>query len=168
MISTDSSLVSLDIFNQWLVTSDMHWAKPVPPDVLQEMLDHSLVFGLYENPDAVVMGGEGASKSNLTMVGIARCVTDFTTFLYLTDVYVGPRLQGQGLGTWLILKVQEVIDSMPNLRRSLLFTSDWERSVPFYEKHMGVEVIESTRGSGMAILSKKGAGHVVVDDAERQ
>jgi Acetyltransferase (GNAT) family len=104
------------------------------------------------------------ASSTLNFLGIARCVTDYTTFVYLTDTYVSPLLQGKGLGTWLVSCVQEVVDSMPHLRRSLLFTGDWERSVPFYEKHMGMTVLESKRskdgksGKGVAVMMRLGKG----------
>ena len=99
-----------------------------------------------------------------SFIGIARCITDFTTFIYLTDVYIEPSSQGNGLGTWMMKCVQEVIESMPHLRRSLLFTGDWKRSVPFYEKILGMQVFESGRGEdgegrGVAVMMRKGNGY---------
>ena len=44
------------------------------------------------------------------------------------------------------------------LRRSLLFTGDWKRSVPFYEKIMGMMVLESKSGKGLAVLMQRGNG----------
>jgi hypothetical protein len=60
--------------------------------------------------------------------------------------------------------VQEVIESMPHLRRSLLFTGDWKRSVPFYERILGMQVFESRRGEdgdgrGLAVMMRKGKGY---------
>jgi len=54
---------------------------------------------------------------------------------------------------------------MPYLRRSLLFTGDWKRSVPFYADLMDMSVVEGKRssdgkdGEGLAVLTRKGAGH---------
>ncbi|POR34202.1 Uncharacterized protein TPAR_05617 [Tolypocladium paradoxum] len=107
-------------------------------------------------------GHDGAPHK---FVGIARCITDYTSFVYLTDVYVDPSYQGRGLGKWLIGCVQEFIESMPYLRRSILFIGDWKRSVPFYERLMGMTVMESrrtengTNGEGLAFLMRKGKGH---------
>ena len=39
--------------------------------------------------------------------------------------------------------VQEILEEMPDVRRRMLFTADWERSVSFCEKLMGMPVIES-------------------------
>ena len=154
-ISTDWSLIPIAKLNAAFGSNDIYWAKPMPEGALRETLQNSLCFGLHErNP--ITQGAE--------LVGVARCVTDFTTFVYLTDVYIWPTHQGKGLGKWLVTCVQEVIESMPYLRRSMLFTSDWERSVPFYEKHMDMEMVGSTRGpngergTGPAILQRKGNG----------
>ena len=60
--------------------------------------------------------------------------------------------------------MQEVVDSMPHLRRSLLFTGAWNRSVPFDEGLMGMTVIECKRsgdgkgGESFAVLMRKGMG----------
>ena len=160
IISTDASLVEVDVFNKWLATDEMYWAKPMPAPLLQQTLDNSLVFGLYRPPNSPQTDHDNLAIGTDTspMIGIARCVTDYATFVYLTDVYIEAQYQGQGLGTWLIQVVQEVIDSMPFLRRSLLFTSNWARAVPLYERLMGMEVIESNRGGGLAVLSMKGPG----------
>jgi hypothetical protein len=63
------------------------------------------------------------------------------------------------LGKWLIGCVQEVIESMPYLRRSILFTADWKRSVPFYRTLMDMEVIEFQHGEGLAMMERRGKGH---------
>jgi GNAT superfamily N-acetyltransferase len=104
------------------------------------------------------------AESTDNFIGLARCVTDFTTFVYLTDVYIDPAYQGKGLGTWLMECVQEVIESMPNLRRSMLLAGDWKRAVPFYERILGMELLENKKGEdgsgqGLAVLMRKGRGN---------
>ncbi|UNI23021.1 hypothetical protein JDV02_008864 [Purpureocillium takamizusanense] len=150
-ISTDASLIPVADVRRFFASPDFYWAEPLPDHVMRETLDNSLCFGLHR--DTQEGGGEG------TCVGIARCVTDFTTFLYLTDVWVEPGLQGQGLGGWLVDCVQEVVESMPHLRRSMLLTSNWEKSVPFYRRRMGMEVMECREGRGAAVMVRDGRGH---------
>ncbi|GJN75848.1 GNAT family N-acetyltransferase [Purpureocillium lilacinum] len=145
-ISTDSSLIPVSALRRFFASPGFYWAEPLPDDVLRETFDNSLSFGLFHKPS-----GECA--------GIARCVTDFTTFLYVTDVWVEPELQGKGLGGWLVDCVQEVVESMPHLRRSMLFTGNWEKSVPFYKRRMGMDVMESQEGKGLAIMVRNGRGH---------
>ncbi|RHZ49372.1 hypothetical protein CDV55_101300 [Aspergillus turcosus] len=152
-ISTDSSLIPLETLNAWFASDDLYWAKPLPLDILKQSLENSLCFGLYysntpDQPDNTSTGPE--------FIGIARFITDYTTFVYITDVYVHSGHQGKGLGSWLVECIGEVIDAMPYLRRSMLLTKDWERSVPFYKRILGMSVQESKNGEGMAMMMKKG------------
>ena len=149
-ISTDPSFIPVDKLNAAFASSDVYWALPMPDEMLRETLERSLCFGLYKKPQSQETPSE--------LIGFARCVTDFTTFAYLTDVYVWPEHQGDGLGKWLITCVQEVLESMPFLRRTMLVTSDWERSVPFYRKLMGMEVMGATgkEEGGPAVMQVKG------------
>ncbi|KAJ4172132.1 hypothetical protein NW754_007730 [Fusarium falciforme] len=155
LISTDRTLLPIQKLQEVFASDDLYWAKPLPADAMREMLESSLCFGLYEQSQS----DETASSSQAQFIGIARCITDYVTFIYLTDVWVDPKYQGQGLGTWLLKSIQEVIEAMPYLRRSLLFTGDWERSVPFYERLMGMEVMQGGNGQGLAVMGRKGKGH---------
>lgn len=166
LISTDVSLIPLQTLNEWFASDDLYWTKPLPLDILQQTLQNSLCFGLYyHTPESDQQnnnndnGTANSKPNNIEFIGIARCITDHTTFIYLTDVYVHSSHQGKGLGSWLVECVGEVIDTMPYLRRSMLLTRDWVRSVPFYKKILGVSVHESTSGEGMAIMMRKGRGH---------
>ncbi|KAI5467257.1 gcn5-related n-acetyltransferase [Mariannaea sp. PMI_226] len=177
LISTDASLIPVPQLNEIFASDGFYWGKPVPDEVMKEMLDSSLCFGLYHEVKAQEEGNGQEetnglsdtkeatgtsvlqSSSTLAFLGIARCVTDFTTFLYVTDVWVNPERQGEGLGKWLMSCVQEVILSMPYLRRSLLFTADWERSVPFYQRLMDMNVCEFRQGEGIAMMERRGKGH---------
>lgn len=156
LISTNPALFPIptliDIFDR----EEFYWAKPLPAQDMREMLENSLAFGLYEqNHHQSTTDPTSAAK----LIGVARCVTDYVTFAYVTDVWVDPTYQGKGLGSWLVKCVQEVLEEMPHLRRSMLFTGDWERSVPFYEKLMGVTLLEPKRNEGLAIMERKGKGH---------
>lgn len=162
LISTDPSMVPVPELNAAFASDTVYWADPLPEDAMRETLNNSLCFGLYEIIKSDAPTTPNAGPHNPKFTGFARCVTDFTTFIYLTDVFVDPACQGNGLGAWLLGCVQEVIESMPYLRRSMLFTSDWKRSVPFYEKVMGMSVLEFERGAdgksgeGVAVMQRKG------------
>ncbi|KAJ5321879.1 uncharacterized protein N7506_011009 [Penicillium brevicompactum] len=163
-ISTDPNLIPVSTLNDWYATEEVYWANPMPEQVLRETLQNSLCFGLYKSN----LQSPGIAKTTnpaSEFIGIARCITDFTTFIYLTDVFILPLYQGHGLGTWLVECVQQVIESMPYLRRSLLFTEDWKRSVPFYKKLMKMEVhqhqppTDESEAKGLAVLMRKGKGN---------
>ena len=162
VIYTDPSKIPIHTLNAAFAREDIYWANPLPEKVLEETLQNSLSFGVFHNSGT---SSQSADKNAaVEFVGFARCITDFTTFIYLTDVYIWPSHQGSGLGKWLVSCVQEVVERMPYLRRSLCFTGDWKRSVPFYEKLMGMELIECRRGAdgrngeGLAVLMRKGDG----------
>ncbi|OAA42873.1 Acyl-CoA N-acyltransferase [Beauveria brongniartii RCEF 3172] len=162
IITTDSSLIPLarliDIFN----SNEFYWANAMPLDCMKATLENSLCFGLFRHDDDDDDAGEGV------FFGLARCITDYTTFLYVTDVWVDPAVQGRGLGSWVVRCVQEVVEEMPHLRRSVLFTSSWEKSVPFYRKLMGMEVVESRFGDGLVTMERKGRGHPLYEEMRQR
>lgn len=104
---------------------------------------------------------EEKEKNKKRMVGLARVVTDYTTFAYLTDVYVLPAHQGRGLGRWLMACLDEVLGSWPALRRCLLLTRD-EAAVRMYGATIGARVLqgraESDGGGGGGDRDGKGEG----------
>lgn len=166
LISTDPSLIPISDLNAIFATNLIYWATPLPASAMRDAIFNSLCFGLYDttlppqtNPSTP---GEPPSPEAATkLIGFARCITDFVTFSYLTDVFVLPAYQAEGLGKWLVKCVGEVHDEMPWLRRSMLFTSDWERSVPFYERVLGMQVVNvgSAEGRGKsAVMQKLGPG----------
>ncbi|RGP76904.1 hypothetical protein FLONG3_4987 [Fusarium longipes] len=152
-ISTDPTLFPIPRLTEIFDSAEFYWAKSISPDAFREALTNSLSFGIYENTPS----NETPSENKL--VGIARCVTDYVTFAYLTDVWVDPALQGKGLGSWLICCIREALDTMPQLRRTILMTGNWERSVPFYEKLLDMRLMETKRGEGLAVMERKGKGH---------
>ncbi len=85
-------------------------------------------------------GGGDGGPGEPSLIGFARAITDRVTFFYLTDVYMLPEWQGQGLGKWLIQCVQEVVEDMPYLRRSMCVVGHGrEDAQAFYGKLMKME-----------------------------
>jgi GNAT superfamily N-acetyltransferase len=106
-ISTDPNLLDRDSIHAFLRES--YWSPNLPRDVFDHSLQHSLVFGLYD---------EAGSQA-----GFARVVTDRAVFAYLADVFVFEEHRGRGLGVWLV----ETVLSHPDLqgmRRIVLGTKD--------------------------------------------
>lgn len=105
-------------------------------------------------------------SSTPELIGFARLITDTVTLAYLTDVYILPQWQSQGLGKWLVQCVQEVIESMPYLRRSvaLIGTKNDDGAKKggtesFYRKLMKMEVMDGQNG-GARVIQWKGPGNV--------
>lgn len=91
------------------------------------------------------------------MVGLARLVTDYVTFGYLTDVYVLERHQRRGLGRWMMECVDEVLASWTHLRRCLLFTSG-AAAVGMYRDALGARELSETPSADLVLLQRSGPG----------
>ncbi|KIW14090.1 hypothetical protein PV08_06871 [Exophiala spinifera] len=114
-------------------------------------------------PSHVGGGSSGSSSSSSSpssaaspLIGFARGITDGVTFFYLTDVYVSSEWRGQGLGKWLVQCVQEAIEDMPHLRRSMLIVAQGnkENAEALYSRLMKMERF----GHAAVPLNWKGPG----------
>jgi GNAT superfamily N-acetyltransferase len=106
LISTDPARLDLDAITEML--SRAYWAQGRTRAMIARYVEHSLVFGVYD--------GE-------KQIGLARIVSDYTTFAWLCDVFIYEDYRGLGLGKWLM----ETILSHPELqglRRFMLATRD--------------------------------------------
>ena len=106
LISTDPSRLDIDAVCDFLARS--YWAQDRPREIIAESLDHSLVFGVYDGK---------------RQVGLARIVTDYTTFAWLCDVFVDEAYRGQGIGKWLMATILDH-PGLARIRRFLLATRD--------------------------------------------
>lgn len=105
-ISTDFNRLDVDAITGLL--SHAYWAQGRTREMIARYLQHSLTFGLYDGS---------------LQIGLARIVSDYTTFAWLCDVFIDEDYRGQGLGKWLL----ETIHSHPELqglRRWMLATKD--------------------------------------------
>lgn len=163
IISTDKTSLSIPSINNAFAEDFMYWVKPVPNNVLQEIINNSFCLGLYK----VVQQGSGSKFTShqplealkagaVEQVGFARLITDNITFAYLTDLYVLPEYQGLGLGGWLLDCVDELLGVLPYLRWSMLRTSA-QKSKESYEKRLGMSVLPSGDvRDGPVMMGKKG------------
>lgn len=143
-ISNDPKLISVKAVNEAFGEDFLYWTKPFPEDVLHQMLHGSMSFGVYKRlqPQQSQTEPVTVTAENTEQIGLARMITDGASFGYLSDAYVLPEYQGDGLGRWLINCVAEVFskESMPYLRRIILLTGD-ERLQRFYGQTLGMKVI---------------------------
>ena len=105
-ISTDP--VKLDINAIADMLTRAYWAQGRTPEMIARYVQHSLVFGVYHDDK---------------QVGLARVVSDYTTFAWLCDVFIHEDHRGHGLGKWLMETVHAHPD-LQGLRRWLLATKD--------------------------------------------
>lgn len=105
-ISTDPARLDIDAIADMLTRA--YWAKGRTRDVIARYIQHSLTFGVYD--------GE-------RQIGLARVVTDYTTFAWLCDVFIHEDYRGRGLSKWLLQTIHEHPD-LQGLRRWMLATRD--------------------------------------------
>ncbi len=105
-ISTDPSRLDIDAIADLL--SRAYWAEGRTREMIARYLQYSLAFGLYD----------GARQ-----IGLARVISDYTTFAWLCDVIIHDDYRGRGLGKWLMDTVHSHAD-LQGLRRWMLATND--------------------------------------------
>lgn len=105
-LSSETRRLQFDRVLRELQTS--YWGGRTTAETLARCLRHSLCLGLYDGAD---------------QIGFARVVSDFTTFAWLTDVYVEAAYRGQGLGSWFIEQIL-AHPELQGLRRMALRTRD--------------------------------------------
>lgn len=90
------------------VLTKIYWSEGVGRAAVERSLRHSFNIGVY--------GDDG-------QVALTRIITDYTTFAYLTDVYVEVVHQGKGLAAAMVRFALDHPD-LQNLRRFLLVSRD--------------------------------------------
>ena len=134
-ISTDIARVDKD----WLLgtLAKTYWANGNTPETLWASQENSRIYGLYD-PDGA-------------QVGFSRVVTDMARFAWLSDVLVDPKLQGQGLGKWLM---QVVTDdpALSKINRWMLGTND---AHGLYEQFGFERIVEPETDKVMVLRRKK-------------
>ena len=105
-ISTDPARLDVDAITDML--SRAYWAQGRTREMIAHYLQHSLAFGLYDGS---------------RQVGLARVISDYTTFAWLCDVIIHEEYRGLGLGKWLMETVHSHPD-LQGLKRWMLATND--------------------------------------------
>ena len=91
LISDDKSLIQIDCVYELLKTA--YWTKKwITKEIVALSVKNSFCFGVYKDTD---------------LIGFARCVTDYSTMYYLTDVVIDDSYRGQGLGNILTKFIAE-------------------------------------------------------------
>jgi GNAT superfamily N-acetyltransferase len=105
-ISTDPARLDIDAVAEMLTRA--YWARGRSSDLIARYVQHSLVFGVYHEDK---------------QIGLARVISDYTTFAWLCDVFIHEDYRGNGLGKWLMETVHAHPD-LQGLRRWMLATKD--------------------------------------------
>lgn len=124
-LSCDPARLDRDLIYNYLLLQS-HWANGLSRAQLDCAINHSLCFGAYHTEQ---------------QLAFARVVTDHATFAYLSDVFVLPHAQGQGIGRALLQFILQH-PALQNLRRFLLCSRD---ARPFYAQLGFTELQQAER-----------------------
>jgi len=106
-ITTNPAEFDFDCIYNFLAVQS-HWSKGISKELIQKSIDNSFSFALFHDQK---------------QIGFARVITDFSTIVYLGDVFIDPDYRGKKLSVWMM----EVIVNLPELqgmRRWFLTTKD--------------------------------------------
>ena len=106
IISTDKSLLDIDVIHNYLQTS--YWAANRSREKTIKAIEHSICFGLYQNKK---------------QIGFARVVTDFSVTAYIGDVFILEEHRKKGLSK-LLMQTMLSHPELQGLRRWILATRD--------------------------------------------
>ncbi len=107
-VSSDPDKLDLHFVHDW-IANESYWAANIPFKLLERAQENSLCFGVYKN--------------NGTQVGFGRVVTDYTTFAWVTDVFIIPEQRGKGLSRFL-METMLLHPELRVIRRWLLGTDE--------------------------------------------
>lgn len=147
LVSTSQELLPHEFVQEAFDTPSMSWAHRTSPENMKTMLDNSCVVALYKVDSAT------STTVQHTPLGMARMITDYSTFAYLTDVYLAEESRGSGLGRWLIHCCRDIVRELPDLRWLLLLTGS-PAAQRMYEKDFGMEVL-GVRDNGLVALGAR-------------
>ncbi|MGH7459546.1 MAG: GNAT family N-acetyltransferase [Longimicrobiales bacterium] len=123
-VSTDPARLDIDAIHDFL--HNVYWAQGRSRETVERSLRNSLGFGLYHST---------------RQIGLARIISDYTTYAYLCDVYVLDQYRGQGLGTWLI----DCVMKHPDLQGLTRFSLVTRSAQALYRKFGFAEVTDPHR-----------------------
>ena len=107
-VSTDKSLLDKSLVHDFLCNRS-YWAKGRSRETVENSIDHSLCFGVFDTENK--------------QVGFARVVSDYAVFAWLLDVFILENYRGQGLGKMLMDAIMSHKD-LQGLKRWGLGTAD--------------------------------------------
>ena len=123
IINTDPSLLDLSFIHQFL-SEESYWGEGIEKKETTELLEDELCFGVFYKNE---------------QIGFASVTSDFSSYAYISDVFIDKKYERQGLATWLL----ECILSHPKLKdlpEWMLLTDD---AHGLYEK-IGFKKVEGS------------------------
>ncbi|EFY91329.1 hypothetical protein J3459_006713 [Metarhizium acridum] len=169
-LTTDKTFLDPKAVNEVFESDLMWWNDPLELSQMRKMLDNCLTLAVFYVPDTeeemTRNGGMPRYMNNgpdFRMIGLARIVTDYVTFAYLTDVFIIEEFQRRGLASWMMRALKELVDEWPNLRGLMLMTSD-KAAARMYQRTLGAVDFDKGPSAGLVMLEMGGKGQKDVPD----
>ena len=120
IISNDPEKLDVGFIHGFL--TEAYWARNVSLERVKKHIKHSLNFGIYDQ--------DGRQS------GYCRVITDYSSFLWLADVFIPEELQGRGLGK----KLLDAVVEHPELQGIRLWMLGTRTAHTLYHKYGFEEV----------------------------
>ncbi|ETS00370.1 putative GNAT family N-acetyltransferase [Trichoderma reesei RUT C-30] len=161
-LTTDKAYLEPQAVNAVFESDLMWWNDPLPEDQMRKMLANCMTVSVYHVPESEKqMQTNGPPKrpygSDIKLVGLARVITDYVTFAYLTDVFIVEEFQRRGLASWMMRGLKEVVDEWPHLRGLVLMTHD-KAAAKMYQRELGALDWDQGPSAGLVLLEMPGGG----------
>lgn len=121
-ISTDPALLDFGVIHGFL--NKCYWSAGISYGQVQRQCRHSLCFSLYKDE---------------VQIGFARVNSDYTRFAYISDLFIVPGFQGQGLGK----RLMKAVLNHPELRDVIVWTLATRDAHGLYERY-GFKLLKDT------------------------
>ncbi|KAK2613040.1 hypothetical protein QQS21_000969 [Conoideocrella luteorostrata] len=162
-LTTDKTYLDPRAVNEVFQSDLMWWNDPLEMKQMRKMLDNCLTLSIFHVPDTEEeMRNNGGLPRNMCgsdfrMIGLARIVTDYVTFAYLTDVFIMEEFQRRGLASWMMRALKGLVDEWPNLRGLMLMTHD-DAAARMYQRTLGAVNFDKGPSAGLVMLEMGGKG----------
>ncbi|KAL7924172.1 hypothetical protein ACQKWADRAFT_22162 [Trichoderma austrokoningii] len=161
-LTNDKTYLEPQAINAVFESDLMWWNDPLPEDQMRKMISNCMTMSIYHVPESEKqMQKSGAPRrphgSNVKLVGLARVVTDYVTFAYLTDVFILEEFQRRGLASWMMQGLKELVEEWPNLRGLVLMTHD-QSAAKMYQRELGALDWDQGPSAGLVLLEMPGGG----------
>ncbi|KAL7913282.1 hypothetical protein GGI35DRAFT_285483 [Trichoderma velutinum] len=161
-LTNDKKFLEAQAVNAVFESDLMWWNDPLPEQQMRKMLSNCMTMSIYHVPESEKqMQSNGAPRrpygSDVKLVGLARVVTDYVTFAYLTDVFIIEEFQRRGLASWMMQGLKEIVDEWPNLRGLVLMTHD-QSAAKMYQRELKALDWDQGPSAGLVLLEMPGGG----------
>lgn len=161
-LTNDKTYLEPQAINAVFESDLMWWNDPLPEGQMRKMISNCMTMSIYHVPESEKqMQKSGAPRrphgSNVKLVGLARVVTDYVTFAYLTDVFILEEFQRRGLASWMMQGLKELVEEWPNLRGLVLMTHD-KSAAKMYQRELGALDWDQGPSAGLVLLEMPGGG----------